>query len=104
VEHSEFLKNIDKIMNSIEDKLDALDLDIDLEKGDGKLVIAFDDDKKFILSRQGSTQELWLAEPKGGWHYALKDGKFICDKRGLEILETLETMMSEKLSQKISLT
>lgn len=88
----------------MEDKLDELDLDIDIDKGDGKLVITFDDNKKFILSRQGSTQELWLAEPSGGWHFALQDGKFICDKRGVEILETLEKMMSEKLSEAIHLT
>ena len=104
MDNSEYLRYVDEILNKIDEALDDLDLDIDLEMGDGKLIIVFDDDQQCILSRQRATQQLWLAEPGGGWHYDLKDGQFICDKRGLEILKTLEILLSEKLSQKILLT
>lgn len=104
MENLEFLQRIDETLNIIDERLDALNLDIDLEMGEGKLVIVFDDDQQYILNRQGATQQLWLAEPLGGWHYDYKDGHFICDKRGQDILETLEILISEKLSQKISLT
>ena len=104
MDNSEYLRCVDEILNKIDEALDDLDLDIDLEMGDGKLIIVFDDNQQYILSRQRATQQLWLAEPSGGWHYDLRDGQFICDKRGLEILNTLEILLSEKLSQKILLT
>jgi CyaY protein len=104
MDNSEYLRCIDEILNKIDMKLDELDLDIDLEMGDGKLVIIFNDNQQYILNRQSANQQLWLAEPSGGWHYDLKDGQFICDKRGQEILRTLEILISAKLSQKILLT
>lgn len=104
MDNSEYLQYIEAILDKIDETLDGLDLDIDLEMGDGKLVITFDDNQQYILSRQIVTQQLWLAEPGGGWHYDLKDGQFICDKRGVNIFKTLETLISEKLSQKILLT
>lgn len=103
MDNPEFLQRVDEVLNKIDDRLDGLNLDIDLEMGDGKLVIVFDDDQQYILSRQSATQQLWLAEPLGGWHYDLKDGHFICDKRGQDVLKTLEILISEKLSQEISL-
>lgn len=104
MDNLEYLRSVDEILNRIDETLDNLNLDIDLEMGDGKLIILFDDNQQYILSRQRATQQLWLAEPGGGWHYDLKDGQFICDKRGLEILKTIEILISEKLSQKILLT
>jgi frataxin-like iron-binding protein CyaY len=82
VENTEYLRCVDEILNKIDEAID----------------------QQCILNRQRATQQLWLAEPGGGWHYDLKDGQFICDKRGLEILKTLEILLSEKLSQKILLT
>ncbi|MDQ7016137.1 MAG: iron donor protein CyaY [Gammaproteobacteria bacterium] len=103
MDNSEYLQCIDDILNKIDETLEDLDLDIDLEISDGKLVIVFDDNQQYILNSQSVNQQLWLAEPGGGWHYDFKDGQFICDKRGLDILKTLELLMSEKLSQKIVL-
>ena len=104
MDNSEYLRCVDEILEKIDETLDELDLDIDLEMGDGKLIIVFDDNQQYILSRQSANNQLWLAEPSGGWHYDLKDGQFICDKRGVEILKTIEILISEKLSQKIVLT
>ena len=104
MDNSEYLRCVDEILEKIDDKLDELDLDIDLEMGDGKLIILFEDNQQYIINRQSANQQLWLAEPSGGWHFDLKDGQFICDKRGLDILRTLEILISEKLSRKILLT
>ena len=103
MDSSEFTLYVDRFLNDIEQQLDELELDIDLERGDGKLEIVFDDGQKFILSRQGSMQQLWLAEPKGGWHYDLKDRSFVCDKRSTELMATLSEMITEKLSETVSL-
>ena len=103
MDNSEYLQCIEDILNKIDETLEELDLDIDLEISEGKLVIVFDDNQQYILNRQSVNQQLWLAEPGGGWHYDFKDGQFICDKRGLDILKTLELLISDKLSQKILL-
>ena len=104
MDYQEFLQYVDEMLNKIDARLDEQNLDIDLEIGDGKLVIEFDDGQQYILSSQSATQQLWLAEPLGGWHYDFQDGQFICDKRGQNLIETLEILLSEKLAQKISLS
>ncbi len=47
MDSSEFSLYVDRFLNDIEQQLDELELDIDLERGDGKLEIVFDDGQKF---------------------------------------------------------
>jgi CyaY protein len=95
---------IDNTLNDIFDRLDGLDRDeIDLEMSDGKLVIEFTDGIKYIVNRQSAADQIWLAEPRGGWHYDYRDGRWIDDKRGVELIESIEALMSDKLGETITL-
>jgi CyaY protein len=105
VANIEIERIIDRTLNDIYHSLDRLDHDdIDMDMSDGKLVIEFDDGIKLIVSRQGAADQIWLAEPKGGWHYDHRDGEWIDTKRGMELMETLETLISEKLGEPVTLT
>jgi CyaY protein len=95
---------IDNTLNDIFDRLDGLDRDeIDLEMSDGKLVIEFTDGIKYIVNRQSAADQIWLAEPRGGWHYDYRDGRWIDDKRGVELIGSIEALMSDKLGETITL-
>lgn len=104
MKESEFLIACDDFFHRIEGKIDHLDRDdLDLDAGDGKLSIETADGTKFILSRQRAVSQIWLAEPGGGWHYSSKDGRWLCDKRGTDLISDLEALLSRKLGQPVRL-
>jgi len=95
---------IDGTLNDLFDRLDRLDHDdIDLEMSDGKLVIEFGDGIKYIVNRQSAADQIWLAEPQGGWHFDYRDGRWIDDKRGVELIASLDELISAKLGEEIAL-
>jgi CyaY protein len=105
VANPETEKIIDRTLNAIFHSLDRLDHDeIDMEMSDGKLVIEFDDGIKLIVSRQGAADQIWLAEPKGGWHYDYRNGEWVDTKRGMELMRTLEGLIGEKIGEPVRLS
>jgi CyaY protein len=98
------LVEIDKTMARLSSALDKLNRnDFEYEEAEGKLTIEFEDGAKLIVSRQSATHQIWLAEPGGGWKFDFKDGKWICDKRGITLEQALSDLISEKLGEPVSL-
>ncbi|MEW6775685.1 MAG: iron donor protein CyaY [Bdellovibrionota bacterium] len=105
MDSKDFRLAADRTIESLVRKLDALGIDdADVDSSDGKLEITFDDGTKFIVSRQSAANQLWLAEPAGGWHYNFTDGKWTCDKRGVGLLESLEALLAGKTGRPIRLS
>lgn len=95
---------VDKTLKSIADRVDELDRDdMDIEEGDGKLVIEMDDGTPFIINRQSAANQIWFAEPGGGWHFNYSDGEWRCDKRSISLFEALEEALSKKFGSKVKL-
>jgi CyaY protein len=104
MERKEFLELADKTLDSIVAHLDKIDYgDTDVVVSDGKLVIEFVNGVTLIINRQGGSSQIWLAEPNGGWHYDYKDGRWIDDKRGVDLITSLEELISENLGQPVKL-
>lgn len=94
---------IDRVLEQIGAAVDALDHDeVDVELGSGKLTISCGK-TKLILSRQPATGQIWLAEPRGGWHFDEAGGRWICDKRGVGLIAELERLLGDLLGQGVSL-
>jgi CyaY protein len=86
------------------ERLDALDHDaFDVDAGDGKVTLEFEDGSVLILSRQGAVDQIWLAEPRGGWHFSWDGQAWRCDKRGVELVATLEELISAKVGEPVRL-
>jgi CyaY protein len=95
---------IDKTILRLSNALDKLNRDeLEYEVSEGKLTIEFEDGVKLIVSRQSATNQIWLAEPNGGWKFDFKDGNWICDKRGITLEKALSDLISQKLGETISL-
>lgn len=95
---------IDKVLKDLGDRVDNLELDdVDVVLSDGKLVIEFEDRTTYIINRQGVANQIWLAEPKGGWHFNYQDDKWICDKRGIELKAAIEELISKRLGRDVVL-
>lgn len=83
--------------------------DFDLVHADGKLVLAFQDGRRIIINRQSGNDQIWVAEPKGGWHFDLRlgldgPGDWICDKRGVELFSSIEALLSATYGIPVSLS
>lgn len=101
----EYLKIVDESLKRMVSALDRLGLDqIDAELSDGKLVIQIEGGAPLIVSRQAPVRQIWLAEPGGGWHFTFKDGKWICDKRGVELFEDLERLIGGQIHTPVRLS
>jgi CyaY protein len=95
---------IDKTIKDINNRINKLEWDdVDLILSDGKLVIEFEDRATYIINRQGAVDQIWLAEPQGGWHFNYVDGQWQCDKRHLELISVLETLFSTKRGETVQL-
>lgn len=101
----ELPQDIELALQAIADRLDALEPeDLDYDQSDGILAIELENNgTKIILSRQSATQQIWLAEPERGWHFDFKDGAWIDDVRGRELLAWLSELLSRYGTEKVAL-
>ena len=94
---SEFHRIVDNYLMLIESPLDDAMFDFDYETSSGVLKIAFSDRSQIIINRQEPLHQIWVATKFDGHHFELKDGRWI-DNRGGEELLTLITNAIERQS------
>jgi CyaY protein len=96
---------IDRMLEQIGEAVEALQhQEVDVELASGKLTVDCGNGVKLIVSRQSATGQIWLAEPGGGWHFDLKDGAWLDDKRGVELVGEIERLLSEQLGMAVDLS
>lgn len=93
---------IDETLENILDQTEDFE-DLDIEFSDGKLVIEFEDGIKFIINRQSAANQIWFAEPRGGWHFDYKDSEWVCTKTGRKLKTFLSELMTAKLGEKVEI-
>jgi CyaY protein len=84
-ESNEFLPRAQAVLAALELTLeqtfDDLGLDVDLERAGGVLNIHLAKGKTVVVNLQSPMQQIWLASPYGGFHYAW-NGAAWADTRG----------------------
>ncbi len=93
---------IDRMLEQIGEAIEAHEA-LDVELLPGMLTIDCGEGARLVLSRQSAANQLWFAEPGGGWHFDLKDGLWRCDKRGVELVADVERVLSEQLGMAVKL-
>jgi len=102
---SNIIAQIDTTIEALLTRFDELDHEaFDVDGGDGKLTVEFESGGPFIISRQTAADQIWLAEPAGGWHFDWDGNTWKCDKRGVELIETLEGLIAARIGEPISLS
>jgi len=97
-------QRIETALARLASRIEALGREeLEVESVPGRVDVEFEDGTKLILSRQSATGQIWLAEPQGGWRFDLRDGRWICDKRGVDLVAELERLLSGRLGAAVSL-
>lgn len=100
------LRRINATFDALERRFDDIDHQaFDVDSGDGKLTLDFEDGAPLIISRQSAAGQIWVAEPRGGWHFTWDDerGAWVCDKRDVELIASLEDLIEAKLGERLTL-
>jgi CyaY protein len=95
------LKAVEADVDRINDETDA---DIDAQRTGGMITLVFANKSQIILNLQKPLQEVWMAAKSGGYHYKLRDGQWICTKRGEEFFSDLSREASAQAAQPLVFT
>jgi len=102
---SEFLALADAILDSIERQADVWfeqrDIDIEGTRSGNVLTLTFADRSQAVVNSQAPMQEMWVAARSGGFHYRLKDGKWLDTPSGEELARALSRICSEQSGEEI---
>jgi len=94
---SEFEARADAALAALERSIEALDLDLDLQrKADGVLELEFGDGSKMIVNRHAAAREIWVAAKSGGFHFRYEDdgGAWRDTRDGSELFAALSRLVS----------
>tara|TARA_B110000503_G_scaffold23943_1_gene37585 strand:+ start:302 stop:610 length:309 start_codon:yes stop_codon:yes gene_type:complete len=100
LDDSEFQEIVDDEFVRIEDRVDELELDVDIDASGGVLAFTLDSGSSIILSRQVANHEIWVAAKSGGFHLKRVDGEWFC----LNTEESLEQLLNRVFSEQAGVT
>jgi CyaY protein len=94
---SEFHALADAALAALERSLEALDVDVDLQrKADGVLELEFADGSKMIVNRHAAAREIWVAAKAGGFHFRYDGGGWRDTRDGTELFAALSRLVSSQ--------
>ncbi len=100
MDDSEFQEIVDDEFVRIEDRVDELELDVDIDASGGVLAFTLDSGSSIILSRQVTNHEIWVAAKSGGFHLKRVDSEWFCQNTE----ESLEQLLNRVFSEQAGVT
>lgn len=100
---TEFHQAADTIWLALEEKLDAIDTDIDYDTQGGVMTLTFENDSKIILNRQQPLHQIWVATKFGGFHFNFVDQEWICDRSGAEFWDFMSVACTRQAEEEVDL-
>lgn len=94
---TEFIALAQKTLDNLEERIDALNEDLDVERQGNVFTIQTEQGFQIVINQQTPMKQIWLASLKGGYRF---------DWNGLHWVEaneqqTLEKVLSSLLTQKL---
>ena len=98
---SEFNQQVDAVLRTIEEAIDAGDMDIECETSGGILELSFENGSKIIVNRQTAAREIWVAAKSGGYHFTWRDGGWHDTRDGSELFAALSRYASAQAGEEV---
>lgn len=94
----EYLDQAEALLKAVEgccDQMnDDIDADIDSQRVGAMVTLTFANRSQIVINLQKPLQEIWMAAKAGGYHYRLKDGRWMDTKGAGELLLELSRQAS----------
>ena len=101
---SEFHALADATLAALERSLEALEVDVDLQrKAEGVLELEFGDGSKMIVNRHGAAREIWVAAKSGGFHFRYDGSAWRDTRDGTELFAALSRLVSAQSGSAVRL-
>jgi CyaY protein len=101
---SEFHALTDAALAALERSLEALDVDVDLQrKAEGVLELEFGDGSKMIVNRHAAAREIWVAAKSGGFHFHYDGSAWHDTRDGTELFAALSRLVSAQSGSAVRL-
>jgi len=97
-------QTLDAIESSLERIVDTAGIDIDLERQGNVLTLTFEDDAQIVINSHSAAQEIWVAARSGGFHYRLRDARWIDSRNGDELFAALSLLISAQSGATVRLS
>ncbi|MFT3801334.1 MAG: iron donor protein CyaY [Burkholderiaceae bacterium] len=101
---TEFVAACERVLDELEDALDALTIDADTERTEQILTIELDDGSKIIVNGNTPLREIWVAARSGGFHFRHEDGRWLDTRSGRSLYACLSDCLSRQAGQAVELT
>ena len=101
LDDSEFQEIVDEEFIRIEDRVDELELDVDVDASGGVLALTLDSGSSVILSRQIANHEIWVAAKSGGFHLKRAGERWRCDNTDETLEQLLNRVFMEQLGKSL---
>ena len=89
-------QTLDAIESGLERIVETVGVDIDLERQGNVLTLTFEDDAQIVINSHAAAQEIWVAARSGGFHYRLREGRWIDSRSGDELFAALSRLLSDQ--------
>jgi CyaY protein len=99
----EFLDACDRVLEAIEDAIDASGIDADTERAGQVLTLEFDDGSKIIVNGNAPVREIWVAARSGGYHFRAREGRWLDTRSGEELFAGLSKWVSQQAGEPVVL-
>ena len=93
---SEFQEIVDDEFVRIEDRVDELELDVDVDASGGVLAFTLESGSSIILSRQIANHEIWVAAKSGGFHLTRVGNGWRCENTDESLEQLLNRVFMEQ--------
>lgn len=100
---TEFNQAVDAQLLAIEQAVEESGADIDYDIISGILTLEFADGSKIIVNRQTPARQIWVATRNAGHHLDWRDGQWLDDRDGRELMALLSEAASAQSGEQVSL-
>ena len=100
---SEFHALVEERYQVIEEAMDNCDADIDCELNSGVVTLSFVNGSKIIINKQEPLHQIWVATRGNGSHSDWKDGQWIENRGGRELMALLSDACSKQSGETVTL-
>ncbi len=97
----QFITECERLLDTIEEALDASELDIDLQRTGHVLEIEFANKTRIVINGQVPMQEIWLAAPSGAHHFRKSASNWIDTRSGDELSAVLSRCASRQSGEEV---